>query len=70
MASAGLFDRALVGPAIRDAFVKLDPRTLVRNPVMFTTAVIAAAATLVLFYNLRSARAIRASKASWCSGCG
>ena len=52
MASAGMFDRALVGPAIRDAFTKLDPRTLARNPVMFATAVTAAAATLVLFYNL------------------
>ncbi|WP_301750876.1 potassium-transporting ATPase subunit KdpB [uncultured Erythrobacter sp.] len=52
MASAGMFERALVGPAIRDAFTKLDPRTLARNPVMFATAVTAATATLVLFYNL------------------
>jgi K+-transporting ATPase ATPase B chain len=47
-----MFDRALLAPAARDALVKLDPRTLSRNPVMFTTAVVAAAATLILFYHL------------------
>lgn len=52
MAAAGMFDRALLAPAAREAFVKLDPRTLSRNPVMFTTAVVAAAATLILFYHL------------------
>jgi len=30
-----MFDRALVGPAIVDAFRKLDPRVQWRNPVMF-----------------------------------
>jgi potassium-transporting ATPase ATP-binding subunit len=30
-----MFDRALVGPAILDAFRKLDPRVQWRNPVMF-----------------------------------
>ena len=52
MAASGMFDRALIGPAARDAFVKLDPRTLARNPVMFATAVVAAAATLILFHHL------------------
>jgi len=52
MAASGMFDRALIGPAVRGAFVKLDPRTLARNPVMFATAVVAAAATLILFYHL------------------
>jgi len=52
MASSGMFDSALIGPAARDAIVKLDPRTLARNPVMFATAVVAAAATLILFYHL------------------
>ena len=33
--SFSLFDPALVRPAIRDAFVKLDPRVQWRNPVMF-----------------------------------
>ncbi len=48
MKRASLFERELVVPAIRESFAKLDPRTLVRNPVMFTTAVVAAAATLIL----------------------
>lgn len=52
MAASGMFDRALIGPAVRGAFVKLDPRTLARNPVMFATAVVAAAATLILFHHL------------------
>ncbi|SET36734.1 potassium-transporting ATPase subunit KdpB [Hymenobacter actinosclerus] len=31
-----LFQSALVGQAVKQAFVKLDPRVMVRNPVMFT----------------------------------
>lgn len=34
-----LFDRAIVGRAIVDSFVKLDPRRQIRNPVMFTVYV-------------------------------
>ncbi len=30
-----LFDRSLIGPAVADAFFKLDPRVQWRNPVMF-----------------------------------
>ncbi len=52
MAAAGMFDRALLAPAARGALAKLDPRTLSRNPVMFTTAVVAATATLIFFYHL------------------
>ena len=52
MQRASMFDRALVMPAVRDSFVKLDPRVLVRNPVMFTTAVVAATATVILIRNL------------------
>lgn len=52
MERASLFERKLVVPALRDSFVKLDPRTLVRNPVMFTTAVVAAVATVVMVRNL------------------
>ncbi len=44
----GLFQRELIVPAIRDSFVKLDPRTLVRNPVMFVTGIVAATATVIL----------------------
>ena len=34
-----LFDRNIVDPAIRASFRKLDPRLMVRNPVMFVTMV-------------------------------
>ncbi|MGF7146841.1 K+-transporting ATPase ATPase B chain [Sphingomonas zeicaulis] len=43
-----LFTAELIVPAIGDAFRKLDPRQLVRNPVMFTTAVVAALLTILL----------------------
>ncbi|MFC3714072.1 potassium-transporting ATPase subunit KdpB [Sphingoaurantiacus capsulatus] len=43
-----LFSWALVGPAIGQSFVKLHPATLIRNPVMFVTAVVAVLLTLLL----------------------
>jgi len=49
MASAtSIFSAKLVGPAIGDAFRKLHPRELVRNPVLFTTAVVALLLTVLL----------------------
>ncbi|MGD1066773.1 MAG: potassium-transporting ATPase subunit KdpB, partial [Vulcanimicrobiaceae bacterium] len=49
-----LFDRTILVPAIRDSFVKLDPRTQIRNPVMFIVEV---GALVTLFYAFRDARA-------------
>ncbi|KKW90759.1 potassium-transporting ATPase subunit KdpB [Sphingobium chungbukense] len=43
-----LFTADLIVPAIGDAFRKLDPRELIRNPVMFTTAVVATLLTVLL----------------------
>ncbi len=43
-----LFTGPLLAAAARDAFVKLDPRTLVRNPVMFVTGIVAALSTVLL----------------------
>jgi potassium-transporting ATPase ATP-binding subunit len=43
-----LFTGPLMATAARDSFVKLDPRTLVRNPVMFVTAIVAALSTVLL----------------------
>ena len=37
--SRSLFDRSILVPAIRDSFVKLDPRVQLRNPVMFVVEV-------------------------------
>ncbi|NIJ08528.1 K+-transporting ATPase ATPase B chain [Sphingomonas vulcanisoli] len=48
VASRSVFTADLVGPAIADSFRKLDPRTLIRNPVMFVTAVVATLVTIML----------------------
>ena len=44
-----LFDWNIVGPAIGDAFKKLNPRLMVKNPVMFVTMVGAALTTVGIF---------------------
>jgi K+-transporting ATPase ATPase B chain len=46
--SQSLFTAELIVPAIGDAFRKLNPRELIRNPVMFTTAVVALLLTVLL----------------------
>ena len=43
-----IFDPAIIVPAIGQSFVKLNPATLVRNPVMFVTEVGAAVTTVLL----------------------
>ena len=47
-AAASLFTPELVGPAVGASFAKLDPRQLIKNPVMFTTAVVALLSTVLL----------------------
>jgi K+-transporting ATPase ATPase B chain len=47
--SPSLFDWNIVGPALGDSFKKLDPRLMVKNPVMFVTEVGAALTTLGVF---------------------
>ena len=37
--SSSLFDRAILGRAVKESFVKLDPRLMARNPVMFVVEV-------------------------------
>ena len=44
-----LFDRNIAGPAVVDSFRKLDPRLMVKNPVMFVTMVGAAVTTVAIF---------------------
>src|ERR1700761_5743203 len=43
-----IFDPAIVMPAIGQSFIKLNPATLVANPVMFVTEVGAAVTTVLL----------------------
>ena len=47
--SPSLFDWNIVGPAIGDAFKKLDPRLMIKNPVMFVTMVGAVLTTAGIF---------------------
>ena len=47
-----LFDPAILIPAVRQAFLKLDPRHLMRNPVIFVTEVVAALVTLFFLRDL------------------
>src|ERR1700676_402062 len=44
-----LFDWNIAGPAIVDAFKKLNPRLMIKNPVMFVTMVGAALTTVGIF---------------------
>ena len=47
-----LADPTIIGPALIDAFAKLDPRTLIRNPVMFTVEVVATLTTILFVRDL------------------
>lgn len=51
-AKPGLFDPAILVPAAKNAFVKLDPRQLVRNPVIFVTEAVAAMVSLFFIRDL------------------
>jgi K+-transporting ATPase ATPase B chain len=44
-----LLDGAILGQAAKDAVVKLDPRQLVKNPVMFATGIVALLSTVLSF---------------------
>ena len=46
--SASLLDGRILMPAIGGAFRKLDPRSLIRNPVMFVVATVSALTTVLL----------------------
>ncbi len=47
-----LFAPEIVTPAVIDSFRKLDPRVLVKNPVMFTTGVVALLSTVLFVRDL------------------
>jgi K+-transporting ATPase ATPase B chain len=52
MAVSTLGDPKILGPAVLDAFRKLDPRVMVRNPVMFTVEVVATLTTVLFIRDL------------------
>jgi K+-transporting ATPase ATPase B chain len=47
-----IFDRSLIVPAIGAAFRKLDPRTLVKNPVMFCVEIVSVLTTIFFVRDL------------------
>ena len=49
-ANKSLFTAELILPALADAFRKLAPRQLIRNPVLFVTACVAALLTFLLLF--------------------
>ena len=49
---ATMTDPKILGPAIGQAFIKLDPRVTVRNPVMFAVEVVAMLTTLLFLRDL------------------
>src|SRR6201987_6162163 len=50
--SSALFDAKIVVPAIGSAFVKLDPRALMGNPVMFVLEIVTMVTTVILIRDL------------------
>jgi K+-transporting ATPase ATPase B chain len=52
MPVSALFDPKIVVPAIGSAFVKLDPRVLMKNPVMFVLEIVTALTTVILVRDL------------------
>jgi potassium-transporting ATPase ATP-binding subunit len=54
MPVSALLDPKIVLPAIGSAFVKLDPRTLIRNPVMFVLEIVTVLTTVILVRDLFS----------------
>ena len=56
-AARKLFDPAITKQAIKDSFVKLNPRTMIRNPVMFVVEVGSVLTTIIFFRDLGSSTA-------------
>src|SRR5215467_6029753 len=52
MPVSALFDAKIVLPAIGSAFAKLDPRVLMKNPVMFVLEIVTALTTVILIRDL------------------
>lgn len=50
--TSALFDPQILVPAIGSAFVKLDPRTLIKNPVMFVLEVVTVLTTVILLRDI------------------
>src|ERR1700716_1919956 len=49
---SALLDPKIVMPAISAAFVKLDPRVMIKSPVMFVVEIVAALTTIIFLRDL------------------
>ena len=45
-----LFDGTLLRRSLRASFVKLDPRVMIKNPIMFTVEAVTFVMLLLIFY--------------------
>src|SRR6201987_2238296 len=52
MPVATMLDPKIVMPAIGAAFAKLDPRLMIKNPVMFVVEIVAALTTVIFLKNV------------------
>ncbi len=50
--SASMLDARILVPAIGDAFRKLNPKSLAKNPVMFVVAVVSVLTTVLLLKDI------------------
>src|SRR5437667_251004 len=50
--ASAMLDPKIVVPAVRAAFVKLDPRLMIKNPVMFVVETVAALTTVIFLRDL------------------
>ena len=50
--SASLFQKEQVIDSIKQSFVKLNPRVMIKNPIMFTVEVCTAIMFLVMLYSI------------------
>jgi potassium-transporting ATPase ATP-binding subunit len=53
-ATSTMLDPAILMPAVGQSFRKLDPRLMIRNPVMFVVEIVAALTTLIFLRDLAS----------------
>src|ERR1700744_6772936 len=49
---SAMLDPKIVVPAIRASFAKLDPRLMIKNPVMFVVEIVAALTTVIFLRDL------------------
>ena len=50
--ASAMLDPKILVPAIKSAFVKLDPRLMIKSPVMFVVEIVAALTTVIFLRNL------------------